>query len=83
MDDKVMEVESVTSKRKKIQQTRAMELALLDVLNEQVHACSKPKKDFKPSQRNVVEKCFTNATGMALKRENFKNNLKSGLQITK
>ncbi|KAL4199128.1 hypothetical protein AMTRI_Chr03g143320 [Amborella trichopoda] len=78
MDDEVMEVESVTSKMKKIQRTRRMEITLLHVLIEQVQACNKREKDFKPSQWNVVEKAFINATCMALKRENFKNK-----QITK
>ncbi|KAL4184075.1 hypothetical protein AMTRI_Chr11g158230 [Amborella trichopoda] len=77
MDDEIMEVESASSKAKKIQWTHRMEIGLLDALVEQVEPCGKPEKDFKPPQWNSVEKSFTKATGMALRRENCKNRLKS------
>ncbi|XP_020527689.1 uncharacterized protein LOC18441964 isoform X2 [Amborella trichopoda] len=48
-----------------------------------VQACNKPEEDFKSAQWNVVEKAFTRAIGMVLKRENFKNKLKHGVQTTR
>ncbi|KAL4198822.1 hypothetical protein AMTRI_Chr03g47950 [Amborella trichopoda] len=54
-----------------------MEIALLDVLVDQVHACGKLEKDFKLSQWNAREKAFIMAIDMTMRRENFKNKLKT------
>ncbi|ERN00055.1 hypothetical protein AMTRI_Chr13g86220 [Amborella trichopoda] len=75
MDDEIMEVESTSSKAKRIRWTHRMEVGLLYVLVEQVQACGKRKKDFKLAQWNAVEKAFMKATG--IRRENFKNKFKT------